>query len=392
MASTRLRETKDGKRFYEIIVSRGRGEKQCTKRWYVPEGWSRRAIDRELTKVSAEFERQVKNGEIVTKKEQKIIDAANAAEEAKIKTVRQYAEQIYMPEKEIECSTNTVIWYRHNLEHFIFPAIGDMKITEVKSTDIKKLILKVQASGLSFRTVKGVYQTTCQLFKMAYMEDVLSANPADKVDAPKRLKSELVREIDAFTEDEERYIKDCLRKEPLKWRTFFFVMMETGCRRGEVCGITWRNIDMQARAILIDCNICYEPHKGVYETTPKNGQARRVYVSAETIQMLKQMREEQLKRGHISPFVFTKQGTSEPINPQSPTAYMEKFGKKYGIEKCNPHKYRHSFVTIALENGAEITSVKEAAGHSDIGTTMGYAHLKDKVRKQTSDIVLQAIQ
>ena len=58
MASTRKGTTKDGRIFYEISVSRGRGKSRLTRRWYPPEGWSRKAIERELAAVAAEFERQ----------------------------------------------------------------------------------------------------------------------------------------------------------------------------------------------------------------------------------------------------------------------------------------------------------------------------------------------
>lgn len=63
--------TKSGRRFYEIRVSRGRSKSYLSTRWYVPEGWSQKAIDKELTKVAAEFERQVKSGEIISREEQK---------------------------------------------------------------------------------------------------------------------------------------------------------------------------------------------------------------------------------------------------------------------------------------------------------------------------------
>ena len=61
MPSTRKKVNKSGQAFYEIRVSRGRGKSYLTKRWYVPEGWSQRAIDRELASVAAEFERQCSN-------------------------------------------------------------------------------------------------------------------------------------------------------------------------------------------------------------------------------------------------------------------------------------------------------------------------------------------
>ena len=67
MASTIKRTTKSGQIFYEIQVSRGRGRSKLTKRWYPPDGWSKRAIDRELAKVTAEFERQADSGEVISR-------------------------------------------------------------------------------------------------------------------------------------------------------------------------------------------------------------------------------------------------------------------------------------------------------------------------------------
>ena len=67
MPSTRKMTTKSGKVFYEISVSRGRGKSRLTRRWYAPEGWSKKAIERELAAVSAEFERQCDTGEAISR-------------------------------------------------------------------------------------------------------------------------------------------------------------------------------------------------------------------------------------------------------------------------------------------------------------------------------------
>lgn len=71
MPSIREKQTKDGRTFYEIQVSRGRSRSRLTSRWYPPEGWSKKAIDRELAKVAAEFERRCDNGEAISRAEQK---------------------------------------------------------------------------------------------------------------------------------------------------------------------------------------------------------------------------------------------------------------------------------------------------------------------------------
>ena len=90
MPSIRKRETKYGQLFYEIRISRGRDNSYLSTRWYPPKGWSQKAIDRELAKVSAEFERQAKAGEVISREEQKEKDLQKKQEAAKILTLKLY--------------------------------------------------------------------------------------------------------------------------------------------------------------------------------------------------------------------------------------------------------------------------------------------------------------
>lgn len=88
MPSTRKKFNKAGQAFYEIRVSRGRDKSYLTRRWYVPEGWSQRAIDRELASVAAEFVRQCNAGEIISREEKREKAAQEAAEAARILTLK----------------------------------------------------------------------------------------------------------------------------------------------------------------------------------------------------------------------------------------------------------------------------------------------------------------
>ena len=88
MASTRKRTTKDGQVFYEIRVSRGRGKSYLTTRWYPPEGWSQKAIDRALAKEMADFERRCHEGEVISRAEKKERDLQQKREPAKIQTLQ----------------------------------------------------------------------------------------------------------------------------------------------------------------------------------------------------------------------------------------------------------------------------------------------------------------
>ena len=135
MASTRKKTAKDGREYYEIRVSRGRGKTYLSHNWYVPEGWSRTSIERELARQAADFERKVKAGEIISREEQKEKDLREKQEAAKIQTFKQYAERVFMPAITIQCSENTRATYQGTLNNWIYPAIGDIKMPEITAAD-----------------------------------------------------------------------------------------------------------------------------------------------------------------------------------------------------------------------------------------------------------------
>lgn len=375
MASPRLKVTKSGKQFYEIRVRRGRGQSYLTTRWYVPDGWSKKAIDHELAKVAAEFERQVKAGEVISREERKERDLQAKQEAAKIQTLRQYGETVFVPAKAVTMSENGRSIYQGNLDHWIYPTPGDLKMPEITSANIDALLLDMQAQGKAIATVVKTYTVLHSLFKMAYSKDVIDRNPMDKVDRPKARKDELRgQEADSYTIDEVQRIFSALEREPLKWRTMLHLLIDTGIRRGECCGLQWKNIDFKANTITISGNLCYTPAKGVYLDTPKSGRIRTIDVDSNVIELLRQLRVEQSSKA-ISLWVFTQENNPEPMHPQSPTRYLKKFSERCGIPGLHPHALRHTFASIAITNGADVASVSEKLGHSDKAVTLRmYTH------------------
>ena len=144
MPSTRKKTTKAGAIFYEIRVSRGRDKTYLTRRWYPPEGWSQKAIDRELSKVAAEFEREAQAGEVISRAEKRQQEAQDAAEAAKILTMRQYSERVFMPTITITSTETTRNSYQGNLDKWILPALGDTKLPEITSAQLTALLVDMQ--------------------------------------------------------------------------------------------------------------------------------------------------------------------------------------------------------------------------------------------------------
>lgn len=391
MAYTRKKVTKAGKEFYEIIVNMGPG-RQYSTRWYIPEGWSKRAIDRELAKVSAEFERNCHDGKVLSRKEKKAKQAEQDYAESLLPTLKDYGEKVFMPAKTVTMSENSRACFQGYLDKRIYPALGHYRLTDITSALITEYLLSLQTEGLSHSTVIKNYTILNLLFKMAYLGNVIPRNPMDKVIRPKPRKDEVKQtEVAAYTAAELANILECLNNEPLKWRALISLMLDTGIRRGECCGLQWQYVDFKSNEITIAHNLCYTPQKGIYLDTPKNGKQRTIPVDPSVINLLKQWRIQQSKEA-ISPFVFTQNNSSEAIHPQSPARYLQKFAARYGIQDLHPHKLRHSFASVAITNGADIASISEVLGHSDKSVTLRmYTHADKESMTRAGNIFRDAV-
>lgn len=276
MPSVRKKTNKTGQVFYEIRVSRGRGQSYLTSRWYPPEGWSQRAIDRELARQAAEFERRVKAGEVVSRVERAAQEAEAARLAAQIKTVRQYADEIFLPAKSLTLAENTRSLYEMFLRRHILPAIGDFRMQEVTPAMLTKTIFNFQKIGAAHSSVLTLHVVLHGLFEMAALDGTIELSPMGKVKRPARPKDERADEAEkALTAERLAYVLDCAANEPLKWQTYIVLAADTGARRGELCGLQWQDIDWKGGVIHIERNLQYSPREGVYLTLPKTGKRAR---------------------------------------------------------------------------------------------------------------------
>ena len=392
MAYTREKKTKDGRRYYEIEVSRGRGKGCISRRWYVPDGWSNRAIKHELMKVCAELERKVEDGEVVSRQDVKTQKEAEILEKQKIKTVKQYVENVFMPTKEVIISENARASYQSNLDKHIYPALGDYPLQDVSPVMIQKFLLDFQKNHAHSTCIK-IYNIINGIFGMAFLDDTIEKNPMMKVKRPVPKKDEKGKNDmeKALTVEKLNYVLDCVKSEPLKWQAYILLAADSAARRGELCGACWSDIDWREQTITFSRNLQYTSEKGVYLTTPKNGKSRVVDIGQDTLDVLKRLQREQ-SRSCISKYIFTQEGSAEPMFPQSPNRYFQRFAKKYGIQNFHPHTLRHTSASISITSGGDVVSVSERLGHSDTAVTLRmYAHANPESVRKAGQAVRDAL-
>lgn len=420
MASiSKLQTTKDGKRYWLIQVSMGKGQSLRKTRFYWPEGKngypiSENAAKTKCEKYAAEFEKKCKSGEILSRKQKAEKEAELKAERAKLKTVKQYAENVFMPSKEVSITENTRANYQQFLDKHVFPAIGDFLLTEITPAMVTKLLLDYQKKEYSHASCIKLYNILNGLFEMAFLDDSIPLSPMLKVKRPVPNKDTLTKPESekALTAQETKYIFTCIDSEykealqryengydkerktiysTLLWKTYIELSADTGARRGELCGLQWTDINWSKKTVIIMRNLQYTAKKGVYVSTPKNGKSRVVDIGDEVISLLKALQEEQAIH-HLSNWIFSQEGINEPIHPQSPTRYFKKFGERHNIPDFHPHLLRHTAASVAITHGADVVSVSQRLGHSDTAVTLRmYAHANEESIRQAGQTVRDAI-
>lgn len=416
MASYSPRKDKSGQIIsYQIKVTRGRDRitgKQLTPftmTFTPPTGWSKKAIDRELQRVMGEFEAACKRGEVLTKEQEKALALQEIeerkrmqAEEERKPTFNRYVE-IFMNEKAATFAPGTLENYRNVLRK-ASAVFGTMKMEDIDFLKVKQYIIDLQNNGtndfngkpLAHKTIIKHYIVLHALFENAVENEILQFSPMQNMKRPKPRKDEITKEAIVYTESEIQNIIECLNQEPLKWKALIMFAIDSGCRRGEIIGLKWEEIDFKTGKVNICRNAQYTSGKGTYISTPKNGKSRVIYLNPPALKVLAEWKRKQafLHFAQGLPnngFCFT-QDNGEMMNPQAPTSYLTRFGKKYNLPGIHPHALRHTMATISIVNGADIVSISKKLGHSNTSITLDvYSHANEEAQQRANDVLAEAI-
>lgn len=202
----------------------------------------------------------------------------------------------------------------------ILPALGHFKLIELKAEILRDFYDRMRqeknrntGKPLAEKTVEGIHACLCGILSDAVKGGYLAHNPAWRAYKPK---GEPKERIIADEELVQKLIA-CLEQESLKYEVFFKLILLTGMRRGECCGLKWSDINWRQRSIHIQRNIVKVSHTPVEEKAPKTAAGdRMVFFSKEMSSLLKEYRKEyvwqmeQSGEGELTDtdFLFRQQG------------------------------------------------------------------------------------
>ena len=415
MPSVTERTLKDGSRVYEIRVARGRDPvtgKQLTPyttRYKPPEGWSSKKAMKQAQVEAAAFEARCRAGEVMTKAERKtyeqeqirIAEQAKREEASKL-TFSGYVE-LFMKESTISRSDGTLTNYR-NVFRRATPFLGEYKMEEITPVIMRSYITELQTNGvserngepLSYNTIAKHYNVLHTFFEAAVTDEIIEFSPMQRMKKPKPKKDEIKMESKALTVDQSKRLIECLKNEPVMWRALVMLLLDSGCRRGEAVALRWDDVDLKSGYTQVKGNAQYTVEKGKYITTPKSGKGRMVILNQPVLAILKEWKREQAKwllsmgLPHTG-FIFT-QDDGEMLNPNAPTKYLSKFGKKYNFPGLHPHTLRHTMATVSIANGADIVSISKKLGHAAPSITLNiYSHANQEAQLRANKSLEMAL-
>ncbi len=269
---------------------------------------------------------------------------------------------------ELGLSANTRQAYERDLRLFC-KTLGFKNsdaLVNVRREQITGYMTQLKERGLAAATIARKLAAIKAFYRFMTAEGYMDANPAEVVEAgTKGIKLPRV-----LSEDEVVRLlnqPDITTAEGFRDRTMLEVLYATGMRVSELINLTLERVDLNMKYIIAF-------GKGSKERIVPLGS-----VAAEFLQQyLEKVRQKLTHAGRNTNIVFLAFGGHE-LTRQRFWQIIRAYGRKANINKAlTPHILRHSFATHLLDNGADLRSVQELLGHSDISTTQIYTHLTNK--------------
>ena len=281
--------------------------------------------------------------------------------------------------------------YGQIIRRNINPYLGSKRLTDLSPLDIKRWHGKLLTDGrqdgkpLAVASVKLAHRILRRALADAVRWNLIVSNPASATRTPKGE----AKELTVWSADEARRFLDAIAEERLVG--LWTLALHTGLRRGELAGLRWRDVDLDAGTLTVAQQRTTANYTVVI-TTPKAKSQRQLLLAPATVAALKshlqRQRKERLALGPDwtdSGYVFVDQAGVE-IHPQRFTKLFDEVLKRTGAPKIRLHDLRHTMASLALEAGVHPKVVQEQLGHSAIAVTLDtYSHVPQAVRRDSAD-------
>jgi integrase len=303
----------------------------------------------------------------------------------------------------------TFAGYHHDIEHYIVPKIGRLRLQSLRPAVISKFYRDLSEHGgkdgrpLSVWTISHVHRTLRKALADAVdVEQVLAVNPAARSKRPKTAEAEPAQiwtasQLSSFLAAASSH----------RLYAFYRLAAYSGARRGELLYLRWPAVDLDAAEVTFGGSVDVIHGKRV-EGTTKGGRSRTVSIDSETVNVLREHHRQQAEERHAAGTAWNDSGGlvfktrwGEPLYPDTLSTLMGKLISRHNKSVVSPakplpparlHDLRHLHATTLLLDGVPVHVVAARLGHADPAVTLRvYAHVLREQATGVGDIFAQAV-
>lgn len=302
----------------------------------------------------------------------------------------------------------TLAGYRHDIDHYIVPRKGRMRLQALRPAVISKLYRELAEHGghdgrpFSAWTISYVHRTLRKALADAmHVDQLLAANPADRAKRPRNRDVEPGR---VWSADQLDVFLSAAR--PHRLFAFYRLAAYTGARRGELLYLRWHAVDLDTAEITFSGLTAVVRGQRI-EGTTKGGRSRVVSIDRETAAILREHLDRQAQDQLTAGSAWTDNGDlvfasrwGEALYPDTVTALMTKMITEYNktvpatqaLPHARLHDLRHLHATTLLLAGVPVHVVAARLGHADPAMTLRvYSHVLREHDLGIGDVFAQAI-
>lgn len=302
----------------------------------------------------------------------------------------------YFKYKQDTIEKKTYINYCQRLK-LVMKKIGYVKVKDINIKVLENFYYYLRHTyvtrknkPLSPTTIQHYYALINNMLEYAVKCGYRQDNPNQKIDKPKRSKPK----PNSYNPEQAAKLVSILPNEPLKYQAIVLLALDSGCRRGELTGLTWDDIDFKELKIEINKTTQYAYGKIFEKGTKSVNGVRTNFILPYTAEVLKKYQKEQMQKKlrlgskwQGSKRIFTTNYGAD-IHPDTLTKIMKNIVEKYDLPPLTLHGLRHTNVSLMISKGVQPQVISRKVGHSSIQVTdQYYSHFyEDEFRDATNSI------
>jgi integrase len=294
-----------------------------------------------------------------------------------------------------ELSPATARGYEWIIKTYITPTLGKVPLARLRTAQLDRFYAKLRAGGgqngrpLSPATVRQVHAILRRALQQGIRWGWIATNPADLA-SPPRVRAQEVAPPEP--DDVVRLIEAAAAKDS-DLGCYLHLAATTGARRGELCALRWRDLDLDVGAVTIARAIVEAAHGVLVEKDTKTHATRRIALDPDTVDALTDHRKRMEERAHACSVVRRDEGYvfsrdpdgTRPWAPNDVTKDFIRIRKAVGLPTVRLHDLRHFAATRLLAAGVPVRTVSGRLGHSNAATTLGvYGHFVEESDREAA--------